>query len=86
MGVTMITIEQAKSAKVGDVWYHVTRNNRDGTPLRARVNGKCKVWVTKPLSFQLPMKHGLKDCFYITESNMAQWSTTLAGSVVERVA
>lgn len=80
----MITIELARAAKIGDVWYHVTINNRDGTPLRARVNGRCRQWVKNPARFQLPMKHGLKRCFYITESNASEWSTTLAGSVVER--
>lgn len=82
----MITIEIARAARSGDVWYHTTRNNRDGTPLRARVNGQCKQWTKQPARFQLPMKHGLKHCFYITEANAHEWSTTLAGSVVEREA
>lgn len=80
----MITIEIARAARIGDVWYHKKLNNRDGSPLRARVNGQLKQWVKSPARFQLPMKRGLKEHFYITEANCDEWSTTEAGSVVER--
>ena len=59
-------------------WRHEVYNrslrNRDGSPLRARVNGRCKVWKTRPTEFRLPMKHGLRQCFYITEDNASDWS------------
>jgi hypothetical protein len=62
----MITKEIAQQAKYRDEFIHIIRKNHDGTPLRARVNGKCKVWKRRPGDFELPMKHGLKRCFYIT--------------------
>lgn len=53
---------------------HKTLKNKDGSPLRVRVNGKLKTWKTRIYEFQLPMKHGLKDCFYINETNYGEWA------------
>lgn len=63
----MITKEIALTLKHGDVLVHNWRNNRDGTPMRARVNGSCQTWKSKDRinEFRLPMKHGLKECFNI---------------------
>jgi len=63
----------ATAASYGQVFHHKTLKNADGSPLRARVSGKCKTWKTRPLEFKLPMKHGLKQCFYITEQNAHEW-------------
>jgi len=54
-------IDRYKELRIGQVIEHKTLKNADGTPLRARVNGKMKVWKTRPHEFQLPMKHGLKN-------------------------
>lgn len=40
----------------------------------ARVNGACKTWKTRPNEFRLPMKYGLKECFYIDHNNAHEWS------------
>lgn len=61
----MITKEIAVTLRVGQELWHNTVVNRDGTPLRCRVNGKCKTWKTREFAFKLPVKHGLKECFYI---------------------
>lgn len=53
--------------------WHVSAKNADGTPLRCRVNGACKTWKTRPDDFRLPVKHGLRNCFYITPSNAHEW-------------
>ena len=68
-----MNIEQAQMAGHGDVFIHVSLKNADGTALRARVNGQCKLWKTRPGEFRLPMKYGLRDCFYITEKDMEDW-------------
>lgn len=47
--------------------------NADGSALRCRVNGKCQTWKTRPLDFKLPVKYGLKTCFYITQANADEW-------------
>jgi hypothetical protein len=43
------------------------------TLLRARVNGKCQTWVTRPNEWRLPCKYGLKQCFDITQDNDGYW-------------
>ena len=62
----MITKKQATNLKHGDILHHTIMKNADGTPLRCRVNGICKVWKTRPDDFKLPVKYGLKQCFYIS--------------------
>ncbi len=57
-----------------DRFEHATLKNSDGTPLRARRNGKTKTWKTKPGTFQIPAKYGLKECFYITQDNAHEWN------------
>lgn len=57
-------------------FYHVTLRNADGTAVRCRANGACKTWKTRPDDFRLPVKYGLKQCFYITPSNAKDWLTT----------
>ena len=69
----MITKEIAKLSHSGQTYHHVSSKNSDGTPTRCRVNGRCKVWKTRPDDFRLPVKHGLRDCFYITPENCADW-------------
>ena len=34
-----------------------------------RANGKCQTWKTRPDEFKLPIKYGLKDYSYLTNSN-----------------
>ena len=69
----MITKEQATSATYRQEFHHTTRKGSDKQPTRCRVNGRCKTWVTRPNEFRLPVKHGLYQCFYITESNAHEW-------------
>jgi len=70
----MITIETAKTATYRQEFHHATAKNRDGSPARCRVNGKVKLWKTRPGEFRLLVKYGLKNCFYITESNAGDWN------------
>ena len=67
----MITKIQAMTVRH---FTHVTLKNADGTPLRARAHGKCQTWKTRPEEFKLPVKYGLRDCFYITQDNAEQWN------------
>jgi hypothetical protein len=70
----MITKSIATSVPLGTIFEHNTLQNADGTPLRCRVNGKCKTWKTRPEEFRLPVKHGLKTCFYLTQANCHEWN------------
>lgn len=66
----MITKEDALSHSM---FYHTTLRNSDGTAVRCRANGKCKIWKRDPKGFRLPVKYGLKECFYLTPANANQW-------------
>jgi hypothetical protein len=79
----VITKEIALAAHHGTVFHHVTLRNADGTPLRARVNGKCRTWVRKPDEFSLPIKHGLREYGYIDEINGVNWAITACAAIVE---
>lgn len=72
----MVTKEQAVAARHGKVFYHREMRNSDGTPLRVRVTGRCRTWKTRPAEFSLPVKHGLRDCGYITHRNAAEWDAS----------
>lgn len=71
----MITQEIAISATYRQEFHHKTLKNADQTPVRCRVNGKCRTWKTRPGQFSLPVKHGLKNCFYINEMNAGDWTS-----------
>lgn len=71
----MIGKDTAVSLKHGTTLYHTELKNKDGTALRCRVNGKAKTWRRRPFDFQLPVKYGLRTCFYITNFNGAdKWT------------
>lgn len=71
----MITKAIAINCQHSQTFHHVSEKNADGTPTRCRVNGQCKIWKTRPEDFRLPVKHGLKLCFYITPANADEWVT-----------
>jgi len=69
-----INFENAMSAQR---FEHVSAKNADGTPVRARRNGKTRTWKTRPDRFQIPVKYGLKSYFYIDNfeyQNAGDWN------------
>ena len=52
---------------------HVNLKNADGTPVRCRQTGKLKTWKRDRDRFKLPVKHGLRNCFYIDNNNCHNW-------------
>lgn len=68
-----MTPEQTKLLEPGQ-WLHTHQErNADGSFLRARVNGKPKIWKTRPNEVRVPMKWGLKIGFYIDQDNCSDW-------------
>lgn len=65
-----ITLEQAKRLKHGDILYHVTLKNSDGSAQRWRVNGKVKTWKRDVTRVQVPLKRGLYSHGYLTEHDL----------------
>lgn len=43
------------------------------TITQARANGKCKTWKRDPQRWQLPVKHGLYDYGYATNTDAQHW-------------
>lgn len=72
----MITKQMAVDAPHSEIFHHVSLKNADGSPLRVRKTGMCKVWVTRPDEFRMPFKHGLYDHGYITHENCHEWVTS----------
>jgi hypothetical protein len=68
----MVTMQEAMTHQT---FYHVSLKNSDGTALRCRANGRCQTWKTRPDDFRLPVKYGLRECFYITPQNAKDWQT-----------
>lgn len=66
----MLTSDQILNARH---FEHVTEKNADGTPLRARRNGKTQTWKTRPGDFRIPAKYGLKVTFDITHMTAHLW-------------
>ncbi len=60
----MITLEQAKELKRGDVVHDVEVGGGHHC-IRWKVNGKVKLWKRSPKRIQIPVKHGLHDYGYI---------------------
>lgn len=69
-----LTIEDIQA---GHKFWHRTIINADGTPARCRKTGKLKTWKTRPQDFKLPVKHGLKNSFYLTPENIGEWCKAL---------
>jgi hypothetical protein len=55
----MLTKEEALNLRHGQILYHVSNKNADGSPQRWRVNGKVKTWKTMPDRIEIPIKYGL---------------------------
>ena len=70
----MITKQIALSLSYRNELWHTRICNRDGTPLRIRINGKCQTWKTRPTEFRLPCKYGLRDYVQVTQHNAADWA------------
>ena len=70
----MITKTIAINLINGTTLYHKTLKDSRGFPRQCRVNGKCKVWKTRPEEFKLPVKAGLYEYGYISNFNVEEWT------------
>jgi hypothetical protein len=70
----MVTLQEAKALRHGQTLYHNTLRNADGSAQRWRVNGAVKTWKRNPERVQIPVKHGLYDYGYVTETDLESFS------------
>lgn len=75
----MMTLEEARNLKHGEVLFHTVNKNADGTAQRWRVNGQVKVWKRDPSRVRIPVKHGLKRFDYISENELHLVSRQVGG-------
>lgn len=66
----MITLDQIASLRYGATLHHVSEKNRDGTPLRCRINGRIKVWKTLPEAERRELKYWNEQLSYTEHSVM----------------
>ena len=76
----MLTTEQVLALRPGASLHFDdctrTVGPRGGVTLkvkRCRVNGAVKLWKTRPGEYRVPVKHGLRDCGYITPDNVRRF-------------
>lgn len=70
----MRTIVTKENQEGVTIFYSTDLKNADGTPMRARRNGKTKTWKTRSEDFQIPIKHGLYDYGYIDKTTCKYWT------------
>jgi len=66
----MLTLEQAKALKHGDVLHHTSHKNADGTPQRWKVIGEPKTWKRSPTRVEVSVKCGAYSSDYLTEHDL----------------
>lgn len=65
----MITLEQAKQLKTGQIIYHTTNRNSDKTAQRWKVTS-VKTWKRDSSKVCVGLKHGLKSFDTLTENDL----------------
>lgn len=71
-----MTKQQALALSPGQIIYHVSGRNADGTSTRARVNGRA-VTFKRPQNqhrWRVPLKHGFYTTFQLTIYNVHDWT------------
>ena len=68
-----MNLSQAKKLKYGQIIYHKTLKNADGTAMRFKINGVVKLWKRSPEKIRVPLKHGLYQYYYLDENNMGEF-------------
>ncbi len=67
----MITLEQAKNLRRGDLLHHQFQKNKDGTCQRWIVSGKVRTWKRSPWRVKVPVKCGMFLHDYVEENSLA---------------
>lgn len=65
-----LTRSEALKLRHGQIVYTPGYYNADGTTQRWKVKGAVKTWVKSPGRFKVPIKHGMRDYWYIDETNV----------------
>lgn len=55
--------------------FHATERDSRGNSRAVRLNGRVKLWKTRPDEFEQPVKFGLYDAFRISHRDAGDWLT-----------
>ena len=66
-----MNLTQAKTLKQGQLVYHVTKKNADGSPMRAKVTS-IKTWKRSPNRVEVRVKRGLYEYAVFNETELDQ--------------
>lgn len=69
-----MNLREAKNLRYHQWVYHKKWRNSDGSPYGVRVNGKVQTWKTRPNEVRVPIKRGMYEYGYITESDLNDWT------------
>lgn len=64
-------LDTAKALRQGQMVYHTSKKNADGTAMRARVTS-IKTWKRSPDRVEVRVKHGLYDYAAFNETELDQ--------------
>ena len=70
-----MNILAAKKLKQGDIIYHTSKKNADGTPMKARVTS-VKTWKRDLSRIEVHVKRGLYEYAIFTEHELDQITTS----------
>jgi hypothetical protein len=71
-GMVQLQPDNARYLCVGNMLYHGTRVNADGTAMRGRITS-VKTWKRTPDRVQIGYKHGLYDTGYLSAVDMPEF-------------
>jgi len=72
----MISLQQARELEFGQMLYHNSNRNSDGTPQRWKVNGKVRLWMRDPDRIEIPVKNALRNYGTVYRSELDMVSLT----------
>jgi len=68
----------------GECQNHIgIRGGKTFHQIRFRRNGKTKTWITRPDEFRVPVKRGLREYGYITQTNAKDFHTAEQCEIVD---
>lgn len=67
-----MTIETAKTLAGNEYIHHVSKKNKDGTPMRARITS-IKKWKTRPSEIEIHYKRGMYEYGTISQSELGDF-------------
>ncbi|NJL54617.1 hypothetical protein HC928_05040 [bacterium] len=80
-----LTRDNVELFSVGTWLYSADRTMANGkSPFRVRINGHSYTWKARPHEYKLPVKFGMRACFYLTHDSPERWYTDEQEAITAR--